>query len=361
MTQKIMPEDDSSLSPPSSTLLRKLYHSVNDAIFIQDAETGEILDVNGAMCEMYGYTRIEARQLSVEDLSSGKQPYTQENALEYVQKAANGEPQVFDWQAKDSDGEVFWVEVSMRQTDVDGVSLILVIVRDISERKGYEKELKETSEGLQALNSIVRHDIRNDVGVILGWAQLLEDHVDEGGKEYLQNILASGENIVELTETAENYIEVLTESGGLEVEPIPLRSILETELELRRESFPHAEFILLGEVPDIEVMANKMLGSVFRNILNNAVQHNDQGPSVTLSCEVGVEDVTVRIADNGPGIPDDVAGSVFKKGEKDAESSGSGLGLHLAQTLTDQFGGSVEAADNSPRGTVMAVCLPKSV
>ena len=52
-----------------------IFDSVNDAIFVHDLKTGAILDVNQRMCEMYGYTRQEALQLSIEDLSQGEPPY----------------------------------------------------------------------------------------------------------------------------------------------------------------------------------------------------------------------------------------------------------------------------------------------
>lgn len=159
-------QDESiQISPPSEQVLRELYHSVGDAIFVHDAETGEILDVNEMACKMYGYERAELRQLTIEDLSSGVPPYTQAAAVDHVQKAAEGNPQVFDWQAEDSRGNHFWVEMSMQQTAVDDRLLVLVIVRDISERKRYEEQLEVTTEELEALNRVIRHDIRNDMSI----------------------------------------------------------------------------------------------------------------------------------------------------------------------------------------------------
>jgi len=53
------------------------------------------------------------------------------------------------------------------------------------------------------------------------------------------------------------------------------------------------------------VLANEMLASVFRNLLNNAVQHNDtDAPEVTVTCEETDDRIRVRVADNGPGVPD---------------------------------------------------------
>ncbi len=208
---------------------------------------------------------------------------------------------------------------------------------------------------------MVRHDIRNDMGIILGWGELLEEHVGAEGQEYLRKILASGNHIVELTEIARDYVETLTGEKELTVEPTPVRPILETELALRRESFPKAVFVVPEAIPNIEVIANELLGSVVRNILNNAVQHNDSDtPIVELTCDGREDDVIVRIADNGPGIPDARKESVFGKGEMGLDSPGTGIGLYLVRTLVDQYGGEVWVEDNAPTGTVFNVRLPKA-
>lgn len=104
-----------------------------------------------------------------------------------------------------------------------------------------------------------------------------------------------------------------------------------------------------------------MLSSVFRNILENAVRHNDEEtPEITVSSEEDTETIQIRIADNGPGIPDNQKDAVFGKGEKGLDSPGSGIGLYLVHTLTDQFGGKVWVEDNEPKGTVFIVELPKT-
>src|SRR3970040_1009823 len=92
---------------------RAIFDTANDAIFVHDMATGAILDVNRRMSGMYGYTRDEARHLTVQDLSAGIAPHTQERALELVREAPAGTPQLFEWLAKDRAGRLFWVEVNL--------------------------------------------------------------------------------------------------------------------------------------------------------------------------------------------------------------------------------------------------------
>ncbi|MGQ9706328.1 MAG: PAS domain S-box protein [bacterium] len=120
---------------------RAIYNAVNDAIIIRDKDTGNIIDANQKACEMYGYTVEELRglHLSVEDLSAGRPPFTKKEAIEWIRKAAKGEPQLFEWWAKDKSGRLFWVEVNLKITNIGGKDCLVSILRDITERKRAEK------------------------------------------------------------------------------------------------------------------------------------------------------------------------------------------------------------------------------
>ncbi len=133
---------------------RSIFNAANDAIFVHDAETGKILDVNQKMCEMFGYTLEEANGLSVEDVSSGVPPYTQKDALKWITKAIDGRPQLFEWRAKDRSGELFWVEVNLKRTTIGEENRVLAVVRDISERKRTDKELRKSEQRHQAISEL---------------------------------------------------------------------------------------------------------------------------------------------------------------------------------------------------------------
>lgn len=268
-------------------------------------------------------------------------------------------PSRYEVRFRTASGEQVVGEVNANRIIYGADPAVLVAIRDVTERSEYEEELKAANEELEALNRVVRHDIRNDMAVILGWAELLEEHVDEEGQAYLEKILRSGEHVVELTEIARDFVEALVSGETTTLRRMAVRSTLETELATRREFYPHATFVIDGELPDVEVAANEMLASVFTNLLNNAVQHNHQPePKVVVSASVEDDEVLVRIADDGPGIPDQLKARLFGKGEKGLESSGTGIGLYLVRTILEQFGGSVRVEDNEPTGAVFVVRLP---
>jgi PAS domain S-box-containing protein len=132
----------SEMQQKTSEYLAAVFEGINDALFIHDKDTGAILQVNHKMCTMYGYSPEEAVHLRVEDLSEGVPPYTQQEVQAWLRRAGKDGPQVVEWRAKDRSGRLFWVEVNMRLANLEGTERLLVVVRDIADRKRAEQELQ---------------------------------------------------------------------------------------------------------------------------------------------------------------------------------------------------------------------------
>jgi PAS domain S-box-containing protein len=231
---------------------------------------------------------------------------------------------------------------------------------DITERKRYEHELEEQRDNLEILNQVIRHDIRNDMAVVRGRANLLEEHLDEGhpGWDDLRAVQRSTESAIELTKTGRDLAETMLSTED-DIEPVRLDQHLRTPIEHARSAFENATITVDGELPDVRVRGNELLEAVFRNLIQNAVVHNDNDvPTVHVSTTRTDGTVTVAIADNGPGVPDDHKEVIFGKGETDLDSSGTGVGLYLVETLVEQYGGDVRVEDNDPEGAVFIVALP---
>ncbi|SNZ15226.1 PAS/PAC sensor signal transduction histidine kinase [Natronoarchaeum philippinense] len=242
--------------------------------------------------------------------------------------------------------------------DDGGNEHIHKVVQDITTRKEYERRIKEQRDNLDILNQILRHDIRNDLQLVSAYAEMLDEHVDEAGEEQLATIRTSAANAIELTRTARDMADVMLSAEDTRRE-VDLRRALVTKLEETRDEHPEAEIERRESLPSATVLANDMLGSVFRNLLTNAIKHNNSDqPEVTVTATTDEETATVRVADNGPGIPDAQKDEIFGKGEKGLESEGTGIGLYLVQTLVEHYGGEVWVEDNDPEGAVFGVELP---
>ncbi|WP_049967395.1 PAS domain-containing protein [Haloferax prahovense] len=273
---------------------------------------------------------------------------------------SEGIPWEDEYRLVTAEGSELWVRTRGEPVIRDGrVAALRGTIQDVTARRTRERELERTNAELEALNRIVRHDIRNDMAVVVGWAELLREHVDGAGADILSRILSTGRHTIEITEVARDLMETMS-GGGVETRPMSLVNAVERELAVRREAFPHATFEVDGEIPDVAVRANPLIASVLGNLFNNAVQHNDGSAVVTVSATVDddADMAVIRIADDGSGIPDARKSVVFGKGEKGLESTGTGLGLYLVHQLVDSFGGEIHFEDNEPAGTVVVVSLP---
>ncbi len=227
----------------------------------------------------------------------------------------------------------------------------------MGEERTPENRLKQQRDNLQLLNQVMRHDIRNDLQLVGAYAELLDDHVDEEGERYLEIIKENTDSAVALTTTVRDLAEVMLREEA-EPEQVSLDHILSQQVEELRSAYPETVLTVEGSFPDEMVIADDMLSSVFRNLLQNAVQHNDETPpTIEVSATVAEDTVEVRIADNGPGVPEHLREEVFGKGEKGLDSPGAGIGLYLVRSLIETYGGEVWIEDNDPKGAVFVVEL----
>lgn len=125
---------------------REIFDATSEAIFTHDADTGVILDVNQTMLEMYGYSREETLNLTINNLSSGEPPYTQQEAGQWIRRGIEQGPQLFEWLGRRKNGELFWAEVALTSSRIGGEGRILAVVRDISERKRAEEAIRRAEE-----------------------------------------------------------------------------------------------------------------------------------------------------------------------------------------------------------------------
>jgi PAS domain S-box-containing protein len=122
---------------------REIFNATSDALSIHD-ETGRMVDVNDRMCTLFGYDRETALGLSIDDLSLGAPPYSHAETEEWGRRAVQEGPQVFEWQSKRRNGELFWSEVALRAGEIAGEKRVIASVRDITERKQAEAQLERT-------------------------------------------------------------------------------------------------------------------------------------------------------------------------------------------------------------------------
>lgn len=225
---------------------------------------------------------------------------------------------------------------------------------DLTKRRNY-------SETLTVLNRVLRHDLRNDMTVVMGYIESVEDRLDDPGlREQLSTARETADELVRKGDTARSIEDFLQEHLDSEGREVDLCEVLSKEVESARQNYPDVSFELdTGPCPS--VMGNGLLGRVFEIVLGNSVEHN---PGVDVEVVVGVEEfeskVVVKVADNGVGVPDDQKELIFGREEIDQLTHGHGLELFFVDRVVENFGGRVWVEDNEPRGSVFKIQLEKT-
>lgn len=124
---------------------RELFEKATDAIYVHELDTGRVIEVNQRAVEITGFTKEELLTLSPDEFITNHTDYTLQHAQDKLQKAAKGEPQVFDWLSKKKDGRKNWLEVNLKRATIAGEERILAFFREINDRKKAEEKLNKAN------------------------------------------------------------------------------------------------------------------------------------------------------------------------------------------------------------------------
>lgn len=231
-----------------------------------------------------------------------------------------------------------------------------------------EQELNELK---SRFLSIASHEFRTPLAVILSSAQLMERYYsrlsDDKKFSHLQRIQASVRHISELVDDV-----LLVEQGRigrLQFNPAPLdlvafcRDMIE-EFEMGVAARHQLTFLTTGLVDPprrLAQMDESLLQHILRNLLSNAVKYSPEGSHISLELGYTGEDVYLKIADQGIGIPDSDQARLFDSFHRASNVgtiSGTGLGMYIVKQAVEQHGGTVKVESQEGIGTTFVVMLP---
>lgn len=239
--------------------------------------------------------------------------------------------------------------VSIATGGIIGV-LVGTVLQLVREHSRTQKLTQRTS----VFNRVLRHDIRNQMNIILGQADLLKKG-DEPAEEVADQIQYTGQRIIEMSRAIRRVEEHEADSP----EAVDVVATVEDSVSRARKTFPDAD--ITTDLPETAwVRATPLFPIVVDNLIENAIRHNDSEPDirVSVSCpETGPGTVELRVTDNGPGIPDHEL-EVLERDAETALDHGSGLGLWLVKWFCESDGVDLEFGENDPRGSVVTIRLP---
>lgn len=135
----------------SEAAYRTVFDSVNDAIFVRDARSRTLLDVNAQACRWMGYERNEMLNLTLGDISAGEPHHTAARGEEHMRKALEEGPQLVEWRVRDKHGRLIWIEVSLTRSELNGRDVIVGVVRNIDDRKKMEEDVSASEKKYRLL------------------------------------------------------------------------------------------------------------------------------------------------------------------------------------------------------------------
>lgn len=203
------------------------------------------------------------------------------------------------------------------------------------------------------LNRVLRHDMRNDLNVVLGRLSELERTGSAETAEHTEALRAVVDDMVATTEKA-SQIDVALAADRRCQDPVDLVPYVEERVEAVREAYPEAE-VDVTLPAEAMVHADWLLNRVLDNVMENAVVHSDGAPSLSVAVTVDGPTTTVRISDDCPAIPDDEL-DVFSGRVETPLRHSKGVGLWLVIWVVESYGGEV-TFDRTDGGNVVTLEL----
>ncbi len=364
---------------------RSLTHSANDAIITTDSG-GAITFWNTAAQAMFGYEKDDILGASLTRLMPTH--YRDAHTQGIARMTATGDARVIgrtvELHGLRKDGTEFPLELSLGTWQAGGSVFYSAIVRDITERKRQESELRAAKEAADAANRAksqflanMSHEIRTPMNGVIGMTGLLLDTpLTPEQQEYAETIRTSGDALLTIINDILDFSKIESGSLDLEEQPFDLRDCLENALDLlatrAAEKNLDLAYLIDDGVPGTLVGDVTRLRQVLVNLIGNALKFTATGEVVvSVSSQVVAgrrHAVRFAVRDTGIGIPVERMDRLFKSfSQVDSSTTrlygGTGLGLAISKRLAELMGGAMSVESTPGEGstfsfTITAAAVP---
>lgn len=335
---------------------RRLFSSSSEAIVLYERVSKKVIDANEAARRMYGYGRREFLRLSGADLFPSFQKVSSLKTLQQTQVR--------------KDGSTFPAEVTHGPLPLSGTELMMVLIRDLTERlHAEENERLRAREAMQRdFVATVSHELRTPIAAIRGFAETLRVGAMDDKVNRMRFVKIIEKHAEKLGGLVEDLLTVAAlEAGRVKPEPelIDLPQFVAGCVEsIAPLAARKAVDIRVSVEPNTRVSADqKHLAQIMQNLLDNAIKYNRRGGSVEVRGRRQGPNAVVSVSDTGIGISSRDLPLLFQQFHRSADAKahsigGTGLGLYIIKNFVECNGGKIWAESRRDQGSTFHFTLP---
>ena len=341
---------------------RSLINKANDAIFIINADNGEIIEANPKAEELTGYKNSELAGKKIWEIHPQEEMESAKGLFQLVSSQGSGVYDDMSFTRKDK-SRVF-VDVSAAVIEYGDTKVIQRICRDVTERKELQRQLTQSNKlaAVGELSAAIAHEIRNPLGGISTSVGILKDSLDLDGeeKELLDIISNESERLnsvisdfLKFARPQEPHLEEVDGNELLKETMLLLKEKIQKSVELGMK--------LCEDLPSIDADLSQ-LKQVFINIVLNALESMEASGRLEISSEIKGKIhkrkcISISFSDTGKGIDQDKLEKIFQPFYSDKEN-GTGLGLSICHRIIQNHRGDIIAESKPGVGSKFTILLP---
>ncbi|MCK0134764.1 PAS domain-containing sensor histidine kinase [Arenibacter sp. S6351L] len=353
-----------------------ILNNMGDAVFVKD-NGSRLLLVNDAFCNLFNLPRTK---IIGKTLAENVPPEERENFLRIdKQVLSDGIENINEEPLTVSDDHKKIISTrKSRFVDADGKKFLVGVIRDITERIKAEEDLRESEIQLRELNatkdklfSIIAHDLRSPFNNILVLCDILKTQItkleDTDAPVYLGLIQSTAKNTLVLLENLLDWAKSQSGQISFKTEKTGISSVIHEILGLSMSIAQTKGISIKVNVEDeIEVNSDKkILKTVFRNLISNAIKYSKPGGNITISAIDEENQIKIIISDSGVGMDAKTLENLFGITTNTPlpgtlNEKGSGFGLVLCKEFVEKLGGKIWVESEQGKGSNFMFTIPRN-
>ncbi|MEL0456014.1 PAS domain S-box protein [Flavobacteriaceae bacterium SZ-1-7] len=364
--------------------LASIFDESLNEIYVFDAETLKFININYGAQKNIGYSLEELKDMTPLDINvNGGEAEFKKTINLLLQKKV--EKLEFEGLHQRKDGSQYPVEVHLQLSNLNEKRVFIAIILDITERKNYTTKLENTvAERTQQLKkalskekelnelktkflSLVSHEFKTPLSGILTSSQLLGKYTLSEQQQnrdkhirtitdkvhYLNNILNDFLSIEKLETGKVNY-----RFNNFKLSKVVNEVVYNSNMLLKEgQQINYPE-----NIDDLSLCQDeKIIQLIFSNLLHNAIKYSPEGSVIDLQIKQDKKITTLKVKDNGFGIPEKDQKSIFERyfrAENVMNTQGTGIGLNIAKSHLENLGGTISFKSKENKGSTFTIKFP---